>query len=64
LTVLAILAKMYKMANTYTISATEFKNKVSDILDDVYFRRKTVIVKRYGKPLVKIVPITDTDNAK
>jgi len=49
---------------TYTVSATELKNKVSDILNDVYFRRKIVIVERYGKPIVKIVPIQTSDKVE
>lgn len=40
-----------------TISATELKNRVSEILDEVYFNGKTVVVERYGKPLVEILPI-------
>ncbi len=46
------------------ISATTLKNNVSNILNDVYFNKKTAIIKRYGEVIAKIVPIdkvnTDT----
>ncbi len=40
-----------------TISATELKNKVSDVLNDVYFNGKVTIVERYGEPIAEIVPV-------
>ena len=43
-----------------TISATHLKNKIADVLNDVYFGRKTVIINRHGKPLVKIVPLEES----
>lgn len=49
------LAKMYNMNKTY-ISATELKNNVADILNDVYFNGKIAIIERYGKPIAEIVP--------
>lgn len=42
-----------------SISATELKNKVSEILNEVYFEDKITVVERYGKPIVKIVPIRE-----
>jgi len=55
---LAILAKMYKM-DKITISSTELKNRTANVLNDVYFRGKTAVVNRYGKPVVKIVPVKE-----
>lgn len=39
-----------------SISATELKNKTSEILNGVYYRGNTAVVERYGKPIAKIVP--------
>ncbi|MBI3290472.1 type II toxin-antitoxin system prevent-host-death family antitoxin [Candidatus Microgenomates bacterium] len=38
------------------ISATELKNRVSEILNEVYYRGNEAVVERYGKPIAKIVP--------
>lgn len=43
------------------ISATTLKNNVSNILNDVYFNKKTAIIKRYGEAIAKIVPV-DNEN--
>lgn len=43
------------MANT--ISATELKNKISEILNNTYFKGRVSIIERYGKPIAKIVPV-------
>lgn len=43
------------------ISASELKNNVSDILNDVYFNKKTAVIKRYGEIIAKIVPV-DKEN--
>lgn len=43
------------------ISATTLKNNVSDILNDVYFDKKTAVIKRYGKIIAKIIPV-DKEN--
>jgi hypothetical protein len=40
------------------VTTTGLKNNVSGIMNNVYFKRKTVLVKRYGKILAKIVPVT------
>ena len=42
---------------TTVISATEFKNKVSEVLNDVAFRGNVAVIERYGKPIVKVTPI-------
>ena len=44
---------------TTVISATELKNKVSEILNMVYFSGTETIVEKYGKPIVKIIPIKE-----
>ncbi len=44
---------------TTVISATELKNKVSEILNEVAFKGNVAVVERYGKPIVKIVPVND-----
>lgn len=40
-----------------TISATELKNKVADVLNHVVYTGSETIVERYGKPIAKIAPI-------
>ena len=42
---------------TTVISATELKNKVSEVLNDVYFGGNIAIIERYGKPIVEISPV-------
>jgi len=42
--------------NNVFISATNLKNNVADILTNVYFYNRTTVVKRYGKPIAKIIP--------
>lgn len=42
---------------TMTISATDLKNKVSEVLNSVYFGGNVAIVERYGKPIAEIVPV-------
>lgn len=44
-----------------TISATELKNRVSEILNEVAFRGNIAVIKRYGKPIAKIVPAENLD---
>lgn len=39
-----------------TITATELKNRISEVINDVAYRGNVTIVERHGKPLVKIVP--------
>ena len=43
--------------NIINVTTTGLKNNVSGIMNSVYFKRKTVLVKRYGKVLAKIIPI-------
>lgn len=49
-----------------TVSATDLKNRTSEILNDVYYGKKDVIVKKHGKSVAKIVPVGeqfDTDKS-
>jgi prevent-host-death family protein len=50
--------------NTFIVPATKLKAKVSDVLDDVYFRREIAIVERYGKRIAKIVPYEEREAVK
>ena len=40
-----------------TVSATELKNNVSGILNEVIFKGNVAVIERYGKPVAKIVPV-------
>lgn len=42
--------------STASISATELKRNASDVLNRVYYGKRTMIVERHGEPIVKIVP--------
>ena len=46
------------------ISATELKNNVSDILNDVYFNGRVTVVERYGKPIAEIMPVREAVKSK
>lgn len=43
-----------------TVSATDLKNKVADVLNRVIFTGTETIVLRHGKPVAKVVPIART----
>lgn len=45
------------------ISATTLKNNVSNILNDVYFNKKTAVIRRYGEIIAKIVPVDKENKA-
>lgn len=45
---------------TTIISATELKNRVSEVLNEVTFKGYTAVIERYGKPIAKIVPVEDS----
>lgn len=45
-----------------TVSATELKNKVSDVLNEVAFKGNTAIIERHGKIIAKLVPPSNLDN--
>lgn len=38
------------------ISTFEFRNKLAEYLDEIYKTDSPMVVSRFGKPLVKIVP--------
>ena len=40
-----------------TVSSSELKNNVSDILNRVYFHGEVTLVARYGKPIAKVIPV-------
>lgn len=40
-----------------TISATELKNKLSEVLNSVYYNEDVTIVEKHGKPVARIMPI-------
>lgn len=42
---------------TTVISATELKNRVSEILNEVAFKGNVAVIERYGKPIAKMMPI-------
>ncbi len=44
---------------TTVISATELKNKVSEVLNNVYFTGNETVIEKHGKPIARIVPIND-----
>lgn len=39
------------------VSATELKNRVSDILNEVIFTGSETIIERHGRPVAKIIPL-------
>ncbi|MBI2430775.1 MAG: hypothetical protein HYV39_02065 [Candidatus Levybacteria bacterium] len=43
--------------NNISISASDLKKHISDVLNDVYFHKKVAVIERYGKPIAEIVPI-------
>ena len=46
---------------TTVISASELKNKVSEVLNEVAFKGNVTVIERYGKPIAKIVPTANLD---
>lgn len=42
---------------TTVISATELKNRVSEVLNEVAFKGSIAIIERYGKPVAKMAPV-------
>src|SRR5437764_508634 len=49
---------------TTTISATELKNKISEVLNKVAFRGDVTIIERHGKPIAKIIPTEESDSER
>lgn len=46
---------------TTVISATELKNKISEVLNEVAFKGNVAVIERYGKPVARIVPAGNLD---
>lgn len=46
---------------TIVISATELKNRVSEVLNDVAFGGNVAVIERHGKAIAKIVPAENLD---
>lgn len=47
------------MANRTEISASEFKAKCLQILDDVADHHTGIVVTKHGKPVARLMPIED-----
>ena len=47
------------MAGLIEISASEFKAKCLQILDDVAQHRTSIVVTKHGRPVARLVPIED-----
>jgi antitoxin (DNA-binding transcriptional repressor) of toxin-antitoxin stability system len=47
--------------NILNVSSSDLKKNVAEILNDVYFGKKTAVINRYGKAVAKIVPIDGSD---
>ena len=42
--------------STFTITATDFKNNFSDTLNRVYYEKKTGLIEKHGKVIIRIIP--------
>ena len=49
--------------DTGTISATELKRHAAEVINTVYYNKRTLIVERHGKPIIKIIPV-EIENSK
>lgn len=49
---------------TTVISATELKNKVSEVLNNVYFTGNETVIEKYGRPIVKIIPVREVKRSR
>lgn len=43
-----------------TVPASVFKARCLELMDEVEHTREEVIVTKYGRPVAKLVPLTDT----
>ena len=48
------------MPSLYPITSTDLKNRTADILNMVYYKDHTYTIKRHGKPIAILEPITKT----
>ena len=44
-----------------TVTATQLKNRIGEMLDDVQFRGERVILARKGKPAAAVISIEDLE---
>lgn len=51
-------------AGTPSISAMELRSQPGTILDRVFYRRESIIIKRSGKPRAAIVPLIEFEQMK
>lgn len=42
--------------NTFTVTATELRKNAADILNRVYYEKRTALVERAGRVIVRMVP--------
>jgi len=49
---------------TTVISATELKNKVSEVLNNVYFTGNETVIEKYGRPIVKIISVREVKRSR
>lgn len=42
--------------NTFTVSSTELKNNISEVLNRVSYEKKTAVIERHGEEIARLVP--------
>lgn len=42
--------------NTFTVTATELRKNAADILNRIYYEKKTALVERAGKVIIRMTP--------
>lgn len=42
--------------NTFTVTATDLRKHAADILNRVYYEKKTAFVERAGRVIVRMIP--------
>ncbi len=52
-----------KVGGPVEISASDFKNRWHEYLDEVVQARREVIVTRYGRPVARLVPYEDAESS-
>lgn len=43
-----------------TVTATDLKNKIADVLNRVVYAKSELVIVRHGKPVAKIVPLVES----
>lgn len=43
--------------NIFNVSASELKKNAANVLNDVYFEKKTAVISRYGRIIANIIPV-------